>query len=177
MKKFWLVLPLLAFVGLGWLLKSGIGKDPTQVPSPLISKPAPAFDLPLLSDLNQRLSKGDLLGKPYLLNVWASWCPGCQVEHPYIEQLANRGEIPVYGLNWRDETDDARRWLEYFGDPYQAVLHDLDGRTGVDFGVYGAPETFLIGADGTVLAKHIGEMTEDIYQSLFVPLIKATPAS
>ncbi len=175
--KLRLILPLLAFVALGLLLKSGIGKDPTLVPSPLINKAAPAFDLPLLADLQQRLTRDDLLGQPYLLNVWGSWCPECQVEHPYITRLTQRGEIAVYGLNWRDELADARKWLEFFGDPYQAVLHDPDGRTGVDFGVYGAPETFLISADGRVLAKHVGALSEPVYQRVFAPLLKAPPSS
>ncbi|MDJ0655943.1 MAG: DsbE family thiol:disulfide interchange protein [Xanthomonadales bacterium] len=166
------VLPLGVFLVLGILLASGIGKDPTQIPSPLLDKPAPEFELPVLGREPETLSKKDLSGAPYLLNVWASWCPACQIEHPYITELAERGPVPVYGLNWKDAREDAIRWLDFFGDPYRASLFDGDGRTGIDFGVYGAPETFLIGADGRVLEKHIGPLDAAAFQEKFAPLIQ-----
>ncbi len=175
--KLRLILPLAVFVGVGALLASGIGKDPSLVPSPLIDKPAPAFELPLLGRETESLSRDDLLGQPYLLNVWASWCPSCRIEHPFITDLAESGTVAVYGLNWKDQRADALQWLKVFGDPYRASLFDLSGRTGIDFGVYAAPETFLIGADGVVLQKHIGPMDERVFAAKFLPLIKPGPAS
>lgn len=171
MKRAWVVLPLIAFLALAWALASGIGKDPSRIPSPLIGKPAPEFSLPLLSSPQTQLGRDDLLGQPYLLNVWGSWCPGCRVEHGLIARIAETGLVPVYGLNFKDETADAQRWLAQFGDPYAANLVDADGRVGIDFGVYGAPETFLIDAQGTIRYKYVGPMDVDEWQQRLRPLI------
>jgi cytochrome c biogenesis protein CcmG, thiol:disulfide interchange protein DsbE len=168
-----LLLPLGLFFALGVLLFAGLGKDPKIVPSVLINKPAPAFELPVLNDPNQRISKTALLGKPYLLNVWASWCFACRVEHPVVTDLAKSGLIAVYGLNYKDEPADANRWLEQFGNPYKVIAQDLDGRTAIDFGVYGAPETFLIDAKGVIRHKVIGPITPEIIAREIKPRLAA----
>ena len=172
-----LALPLAIFLALGALLWSGIGKDTRLIPSPLIDKPAPEFSLPLLRDGNLELSKQDLLGKPYLLNVWGSWCPECRVEHAFITNIANSGLIEVYGLNWKDSRYEALRWLQTFGDPYVSNAFDESGRTGIDFGVYGAPETFLIDAKGTILEKHIGALSPGVFDAKFRGKIEALESS
>lgn len=169
--KLKLLLPLVLFLLLGALLASGIGKDPSIVPSPLIAKPAPPFELAILGREPETVSRDDLLGTQYLLNVWGSWCPACRIEHDFITELAQKGPVPVYGLNWKDDRAEALRWLEFFGDPYVASAYDPTGRVGIDFGVYGAPETFLIGADGTILQKHIGPLNREEFDIKFAPLI------
>jgi len=165
--------PLLVFVGLAVLLYSGLGKDPSIVPSPLIGKPAPDFDLPELRDARLRVRAAELRGKPYLVNVWGSWCVTCRVEHPLLMRFAAQKRLPIVGLNWKDEPDDARRWLEQFGDPYSHIPQDLDGRVAIDFGVYKAPESFLVGADGTILFKQVGPLTDEILENQIMPLLSA----
>ncbi len=147
----------------------GLRLDPSEVPSPLIGKPAPVFDLPELKDLSQRVSNADLSGRPTLLNVWATWCGGCRQEHEMLLQLAEQGGVPIYGLNYRDERTGALRWLEQLGDPYVAVAYDPDGSGSLDWGVYGAPETFLIDPDGVVVYKHLGPMTPSAWREEFMP--------
>lgn len=171
MNRLALFAPLLLFAALGVLLYSGIGKDPTIVPSPLIDKPAPAFALPDLKQPEASVSTASLEGEAYLLNVWASWCFACRIEHPVVTDLATNGPVPVYGLNWKDERSDALRWLAQFGDPYVASAHDLSGRVGIDFGVYGAPETFLVDAEGRIRLKHIGPLTPDVVEQEILPAI------
>ncbi len=173
MNRLVLAVPLLLFAGLALLLYQGIGKDPSIVPSPLIDKPAPEFDLPDLKEPEQSISTTSLGGEAYLLNVWASWCFACRIEHEVITDIAESGVIPVYGLNWKDERPDALRWLTQFGDPYRGSAHDLSGRVGIDFGVYGAPETFLIDADGHVRYKYVGPLTPEIVQNELLPRIDA----
>lgn len=167
-----LFIPLIVLVLLGATLSWGLreGHDPRHVPSPLIDKPAPDFSLPALNDPERVVSKSDLLGEPYVLNVWGSWCPGCRVEHPLITQIAESGILPVYGLNWKDETSNANRWLARFGDPYVVNLVDHDGGTAIDFGVYGAPETFVIDAKGIVRFKHVGPVTPNVIREQIRPL-------
>jgi cytochrome c biogenesis protein CcmG/thiol:disulfide interchange protein DsbE len=165
------LLPLVVFLLLACLLGAGIWlaavRDPNAIPSPLVGKPAPAFELPSLHEPSRMVRSEELLGQPYLLNVFGSWCPGCRDEHPVIERLARSGRLPVVGFNWKDEREDALRWLAQFGDPYALIVVDFEGRTAIDFGVYGAPESFLIGADGRVLYKHIGPITwADIEQEI-----------
>lgn len=154
----------------------GLGKDPTLVPSPLVGKPAPDFTLPRLDDPSQTLSRSDLIGKTSLVNVWGTWCSGCRQEHDTLVALARDGGIPIYGINWKDDQQLARQWLTSLGNPYAAVGVDQDGRVAIDWGVYGAPETFLIGPDGTVLYKHIAPMTQDVWQEQFLPRIAAAGA-
>ena len=165
------LLPLVLFAALSVLLLVGLNNADTKslIPSPLIGKPAPAFFLPVLGDQQRRISNENLKGKPYLLNVWASWCYACRIEHPVIEELAAQNLLPIIGLNYKDEPQDAVAWLERFGDPYSLILSDLDGRTGIDFGVYGAPETFLVDAQGRIRYKHIGPLSPEIVNQELLP--------
>lgn len=149
----------------------GLGRNPNELPSPFIGKPAPEFELPTLKNPSQNVGSADFAGEAVLVNVWATWCVGCRQEHEFLLQLAQSGAIPIYGINWRDTRNDALRWLEQLGDPYVASADDRDGRVGIDWGVYGAPETFLIGPDGTVLHKHLGPLNWPIWQQDFVPLL------
>ena len=167
-----LALPLVIFGLMGALLFVGLGRDPDLVPSPLIDKPVPAFDVPRLMEPDKRFTEGDLRGQVSLLNVWASWCPGCRVEHDVIADLANNSGVPVFGLNWKDERSEALRWLNQFGNPYAAIAHDPDNDVGIDFGVYGAPETFLIDAEGRIRYKHVGILTPEIVQREILPRIQ-----
>lgn len=167
------LIPLVIFALLIAVFVVGLGRDPSQLPSPLLDKPAPQFDLPSLLDPEQRVSTQDLKGDVALVNVWATWCVGCRQEHDFLLQLAKSDVLPIYGLNWRDNGPDARRWLQQLGDPYVATAYDQDGRVGIDWGVYGAPETFLIAADGTILYKQLGPLSWGLWEENFVPLLQA----
>lgn len=151
----------------------GLNRDPSEIPSPLLDKPAPQFELPTLKDPNKTVGSADYAGQLALVNVWATWCIGCRQEHDYLMQLAAEIDIPMYGLNWRDRRDDALVWLQRLGDPYVASAYDEDGRVGIDWGVYGAPETFLISPEGIILHKHISPMTDRVWQEDFLPRILA----
>ncbi len=152
----------------------GLNRDPSALPSPYLDKAAPSFSLPALADPAATVSNEDYRGQLVLVNVWATWCVGCRQEHAYLMQLRARGEIPIYGLNWRDERDSALEWIAKLGDPYVASAYDADGRAGIDWGVYGAPETFLLDAKGIVLYKHLGPLDEQVWQREFVPRISAS---
>lgn len=165
------LMPLSAFVILVGFFYVGLGKDPSFVPSPLIGKAAPRFDLPDLLNPDNTIGSKDFDGQVVVLNVWATWCVGCREEHDALLAIAQQNIVPIYGLNWKDESDMARVWLDKLGDPYTATAVDLDGRVAIDWGVYGAPETFLIGADGIVLHKHLSPLTMDIWRHEFLPLI------
>jgi cytochrome c biogenesis protein CcmG/thiol:disulfide interchange protein DsbE len=147
-------------------------RDLNRLPSPFIDKPAPQLDLPRLKDLNERITSADYAGELVLVNVWATWCVGCRQEHQYLNELAQEGIVPIYGLNWRDRREDALSWLNQLGDPYIASGYDADGRVGIDWGVYGAPETFLIGKDGRVLHKHLGPLNAFLWERDFMPHIR-----
>ena len=166
------VIPLAIFVVLVVFLAIGLGHDPHEVPSPLINKAAPAFQLPQLHDPTKTFSPQDMRGKVWLLNVWASWCISCREEHPLLLELARSGAVPLYGLNYKDERKDALAWLDDLGNPYLLSAADLDGRVGIDYGVYGAPETYLIDRDGVIRFKHIGPLTPDVLQAKLLPLVK-----
>lgn len=142
------------------------------MPSPLIGKPAPDFRLPRLDDPAKVLSKDDLKGQVWLLNVWASWCAACMIEHPLLVELAGAKIVPMYGLNYKDKADEARAWLAKLGDPYEMSIVDMDGRVGIDFGVYGVPETFVIDRSGNVRYKHIGPVTTDVLQNKLLPIVR-----
>ena len=163
--------PLLIFallVGVFWL---GLGKDPTELPSALTGKPMPAFSLPVLGEEARQVSEQDLKGKPYLLNLWATWCPTCYVEHPYLLELAKQNRIRLIGLNYKDEREKALQYLSRLGNPYELTLVDADGMLGINLGVYGAPETFLVSADGVILYRRAGDLNERIWQDEIVPLL------
>jgi cytochrome c biogenesis protein CcmG/thiol:disulfide interchange protein DsbE len=163
--------PLVLFLALAALLYKGLALNPREVPSPLIGKPAPEFSLPDLMDTGKQLSHADFKGQVSLLNVWATWCVSCRAEHPLLMQLAEQG-VPIYGLDYKDNREDARQWLARFGDPYVANAFDADGRVGIDWGVYGTPETFIIDHEGIIRHKHIGPLTEDAIQGKILPLIE-----
>ena len=165
------LLPLALFLGLGVLLAVGLMRADrkSELPSPLIGKPAPAFQLTDLHDPQRQVTTGDLLGQPWLANFWASWCVTCRVEHPVITDLAERGVVRIVGMNFRDEPADAKEWLQNFGDPYDFHLSDLDGRVSIDFGVYAAPETFLVDPQGNIVFKHLGAVTPEIVENEILP--------
>ena len=165
-------LPLVVFVLMVGLLWHGLSLDPKKVPSPLIDKPAPAFSLSMLETPSRQLSTADMAGQVWVLNVWASWCVSCRAEHEVITALANRNLVTVVGLNYKDEPGDATRWLQQFGNPYAVSVIDRDGRVGIDWGVYGVPETFVIGADGKIKYKHIGPVTHESLQQKILPKLK-----
>jgi cytochrome c biogenesis protein CcmG/thiol:disulfide interchange protein DsbE len=165
--------PLAIFILLVGFLAVGLKLDPREVPSPLVGKPAPAFALPVLHQPDKRFAPGDMRGKVWLLNVWASWCVSCREEHPVLVDLAKRGVMPILGLNYKDKGEDAQRWLKQFGDPYQLSVVDADGRIGIDYGVYGVPETYLIDGEGVIRYKQIGPLTQAIVEQKVLPLAKA----
>ena len=165
-------LPLGIFVVIAAFLAIGLFLDPREVPSPLINKPAPAFSLPQLHQPAQTFSHADMKGKVWLLNVWASWCVACREEHPVLVELARSKAVPIIGLNYKDERVDGMRWLSRFGDPYQLSAFDRDGRIGIDYGVYGVPETFLIDKNGVIRYKRIGVVTPEILRDKILPLVR-----
>jgi cytochrome c biogenesis protein CcmG, thiol:disulfide interchange protein DsbE len=172
MKRAGFLVPLAIFFALAVFLAVGLNRDPREVPSPLIDKPAPQFALSRLDDAQKQISSTDLRGRVWMLNVWASWCVACREEHALLVDFAQQGLLPVYGLNYKDQRDDGLAWLAKRGNPYQASLFDGDGRVGIDFGVYGVPETFIIDQAGTVRMKHIGPLTPDVIRDEIVPLLK-----
>jgi len=166
-----IIVTLAGFGALVALLAVGLTLNPREVPSPLVGKPAPAFELPLLNEPARTFSSRDMAGEVWLLNVWASWCVACRVEHPVLLELAKSGAVPLYGLNYKDRREDGLPWLKRFGDPYVLSIHDLDGRLGIDYGVYGVPETFLIDKQGVIRYKRIGPLTGDIVKQKILPLV------
>jgi cytochrome c biogenesis protein CcmG/thiol:disulfide interchange protein DsbE len=172
MKSLRFVLPLALFVVLVGFLAVGLRLDPREVPSPLIGKPAPAFALTRLDNADQTIRREDMLGKVWMLNVWASWCAACREEHPHLVAFARTKAMPILGLNYKDTRKDGLGWLARFGNPYDASLFDVDGRVGIEFGVYGVPETFVIDKQGVIRFKQIGPITPEILQTRVVPLLK-----
>lgn len=173
--KLLLALPLAAFLLLAVFLAAGLRLDPREVPSPLIGRPVPAFDSPLLADPGRRLRPQDLRGRPWVLNVWASWCGACREEHPLLLRWAAQQQVTLIGLNYKDERSAGLGWLARLGNPYRDSLHDPDGRIGLDFGVYGVPETFVIDAQGVVRFKHIGPLTPEVLRERITPLLEPRP--
>jgi cytochrome c biogenesis protein CcmG, thiol:disulfide interchange protein DsbE len=172
--------PLAIFLLLVGFLAAGLTLNPREVPSPLIGKPAPAFDLPVLQQEGKpfdpaarRFAPSSMRGKVWLLNVWASWCASCRDEHPLLVELSRKGVMPILGLNYKDKGEDALRWLKQFGDPYQLSVVDAEGRIGIDYGVYGVPETYLIDADGVIRYKQIGPITAAVLEQKILPLALA----
>ena len=160
------------FVALVLLLAVGLRLNPREVPSPLIGRPAPAFELPLLMEPGKKFSEKSMLGRVWILNVWASWCPPCLVEHPVVTQVARSGMAPVVGLNYKDKREDALPWLKRNGDPFQLIAFDANGRIGIDYGVYGVPETYIIDRKGVIRYKHIGPISADVVKQEMEPLVR-----
>ena len=167
------LIPLAIFVVLVFFLAIGLRHgDPHELPSALIDKPAPAFRLPQLKAPEKTFSNEDVRGKVWLLNVWASWCFECGREHPHLFEYAQTGVVPIYGLNYKDKREDALAWLGELGDPYQLSAVDLDGRVAIDYGVYGAPETYVIDQNGTIRLKYVGPLMPDVWSGKILPLVQ-----
>lgn len=166
------LIPLALFLLLVVFLAIGLTRDPREIPSPLIDKPAPDFSLPVLGAADKQLRLADMQGQVWLLNVWASWCVACREEHPALVKFAQRKLVPLVGLNYKDKLPDAQAWLRDWGDPYALSIVDADGRVGIDYGVYGVPETFLIDAQGRIRYKHIGPVSDKVFDELIVPRIR-----
>ena len=166
------LIPLVIFAILMGFLAVGLGLKPREIPSPLINKPAPAFSLPVLDAPQQMVSANDLKGKVWILNVWASWCVACRIEHPLLVDFSKTATVPIYGLNYKDKREDAIRWLANFGNPYTRSLSDIEGLVGIDFGVYGVPETFVIDKAGIIRLKQIGPVTPEVLRDDILPLLK-----
>jgi len=166
-------IPLIILLVLIGLFYVGMHRDPRLVPSPLIGKAAPAFDLPTLDGQPPRVTTADLKGAPVLVNFFASWCAGCQEEHPYLMQLGRSGQVRLLGIDYKDAESDLRPWLEHKGNPYGMILSDLEGRAGIDWGVYGVPETFVVDARGNILFKQVGPLTPEVFERDIQPLLKA----
>ena len=166
------LIPLVVFVVMVVFLGVGLTLNPREVPSPLINKPAPAFQLPQLHAPDKTFAQKDMLGKVWMLNVWASWCVACREEHPHLVELARSGVVPIYGLNYKDERADGIAWLARFGNPYQLSAYDRDGRIGIDYGVYGVPETYLIDKAGVIRYKRIGIVSPEIVRDKILPLVR-----
>ncbi|MBI3898224.1 MAG: DsbE family thiol:disulfide interchange protein [Gammaproteobacteria bacterium] len=177
MKKF--LIPIAGFVALGglfvyalYLMQTG-GYNPRDIPSPLIGKPLPAFTLPVLHEPTRTVTPESLHGRAYLLNVWASWCVACRQEHPVLNELAHKKTVLIVGLNYKDQRSDALDWLDNFGNPYDLSLVDATGRTGIELGVYGVPETFVIDKNGIIRYKHIGPVTPESLAQVLLPKLAA----
>ena len=164
------LIPGLVFLTLAAVLYVGVVRSPTKstLQSALLGKPAPAFDLPTLADPAKRLTSAQLAGRPWVLNVWGTWCVECRYEHEALMAIARQGAVPMIGLNWKDEDAAATQWLTQLGNPYAAVGVDRDGRAAIEFGVYGAPETFFIDQGGIIQYRHVGAMTAEVWEREFL---------
>lgn len=169
MKRF---IPFIVFVVLAVFFYVGLSLNPREVPSPFIGKPAPAFSLPVVGESGRSFGPEQMRGKVWLLNVWAPWCVACRQEHGYLMQLAQAGSVPIVGLNWKDKDREAEALLARVGNPYAVVADDLDGRVGIDYGVTGTPETYVIDREGIVRLKHISPITPEVWKEKFEPLLK-----
>jgi cytochrome c biogenesis protein CcmG/thiol:disulfide interchange protein DsbE len=169
--------PLAIFAALALLLGAGVwlsrNPDREALPSPLIDKAAPRFSLPVLHEPTRTVTLDDLRGAPFLMNVWGSWCPSCRDEHPVLTRFAETKRVRVVGFNWKDDRTDALRWLDHFGNPYWLVIADLEGKTAIDWGIYGAPETFLVDANGVIRWKHVGPLTDALIAGELLPALEA----
>jgi cytochrome c biogenesis protein CcmG/thiol:disulfide interchange protein DsbE len=166
------LLPLVIFLILIGFFAAGLKLDPREVPSPLINKPAPGFHLPQLGNSGKTFSPADMRGQVWLLNVWASWCSACREEHPLLMELSRSGMVPLLGLNYKDTDAEGLDVLTQAGNPYKVVATDADGRVGIDYGVYGVPETYVIDKAGIIRYKQIGPITEDVLRDKIIPLVK-----
>ena len=164
--------PVIIFAGMIGFFYVGLQKDPKILPSALLDKPAPTFTLTQLHKPEQSFSPADMKGKVWLLNVWASWCAACRSEHPLFMEIARTSDIPLVGLNYKDEAGNAKQWLRQLGDPYVLSAADLDGFVGIDFGVYGVPESFIIDKEGVIRYKHVGPVSRDDWRKVLLPKIQ-----
>ena len=165
MRKSLFLIPLALFLGLGFFLWKGLYLDPRELPSAMIDRPMPAFELPSLTEPDRQLSVADLKGEVALINVWATWCPTCKEEHSFLNKLAQQGVV-IYGINYKDEPVKATSWLQRYLNPYREVILDKEGRLGLDLGVYGAPETYVIDANGTIRYRHVGAVDAKVWKQL-----------
>ncbi len=173
MKILKFLVPLAIFALLVAFFAVGLTRDPREVPSPFIDKPAPAFRLEQLHQPRSTFAPEEMKGKVWLLNVWASWCVACRVEHPLLVDLSRRKVVPIVGLNYKDKREDGKAWLARFGDPYVLSAYDIEGKVGIDYGVYGVPETFLIDRQGVIRYKQIGPITPEVLEKKILPLIRS----
>jgi cytochrome c biogenesis protein CcmG, thiol:disulfide interchange protein DsbE len=173
MKVLRYLVPVLIFAGLVAFFAIGLKRDPRYIPSPLIGKPAPAFELSTVEDPARKVSSRDFRGRMYVVNVWGTWCAGCREEHATLLEIARSNVVPIVGLNWKDELPLAQQWLQQLGNPYVTTGFDPEGRVGIDWGVYGAPETFLVDGNGVVQYKHIAPLTMEVWQREFLPRIRS----
>ena len=169
MKRLLMLLPLAIFLIVAVFLYRGLFLDPTELPSALIGKPLPSFSLPSVEDSQRLITAEDIKGKPALVNVWATWCVACKVEHPVLNQLAKQG-VTIYGVNYKDDNAAAQKWLREFHDPYQLNISDAQGRLGLDLGVYGAPETFIVDKQGIIRHKYVGVIDERVWREQLAAL-------
>jgi len=170
MKRF--LLPLAIFVVMVGFLAVGLTLNPREVPSPLVGKAAPDFSLPQLHESDKLFSPKELAGKVWLLNFWASWCNGCKEEHPVLMQIAKSGEVPIYGVDYKDTREEALTWLRRWGNPYPLVAVDESGRVGINYGVYGVPETYVIDKAGKIRYKQTGPVDQDVLEKKILPLVR-----
>jgi cytochrome c biogenesis protein CcmG/thiol:disulfide interchange protein DsbE len=166
------VIPLVLFLALVVFLAIGLGRDPHLVPSALINKAAPDFALPELREPTRIITPQQMRGKVWLLNVWGSWCPACREEHPYLIEIARSGAVPIYGLSWKDKREDALATLSELGDPYVLNMSDFDGRVAIDYGITGAPETYLIDKNGIIRYKEVGQLNPEVMKQKILPLVQ-----
>ena len=162
-------IPIALFAALIAFFFVGLGRDKETLPSPLIGKVAPAYELPTVEDPARSVSGKDFAGKPYVLNIWGTWCPGCRQEHPVLLEIARRNVVPIVGIDWKDDLGMAQQWLREYGNPYAVTGFDEEGRVSIDWGAYGAPETFLIDAQGIVVHKHVGPLSIEAWERDFMP--------
>ena len=172
MRSLKFIVPLVVFLGLAAFLAVGLTRDPREIPSPFIGKAAPGFRLEQLADEKLAFTPDEMKGKVWLLNVWASWCVACRVEHPLLVEMSKRKTVPIVGLNYKDKRDEGLQWLRKHGDPYSLSAYDVDGKVGIDYGVYGVPETFVIDKQGVIRYKQIGPITPEALEKTILPLIR-----
>ena len=170
------ILPFVVFMIMAAFMYVGLGLDQREVPSPLVGKAAPAFTLPQLHEPSRQFSTQDMKGKVWLFNVWASWCSACEGEHPLLMELSRRNIVPIYGMDYKDKREDGEAWLRRHGNPYTLVVSDAEGRVGIDYGVYGVPETYVIDKQGVIQYKQIGPVTPQSLNEKILPLIKELQA-
>ncbi len=177
MSRYLAFLPLAVFAALAVYFALGLREDPSEIPSQLIDEPLPEFDLPPIEGFELGLASTDFVGEVVLLNYFGSWCPPCLIEHPMLMQIARSGLVPVYGIDWKDEPGDGARWLARYGNPYQRIGDDASGRLAIEFGLTGAPETFIIDREGRVRYRHVGIITEEIWEEELRPRVEALQRS